>query len=144
MKKFLSITLAALMLASILCLPVFAADASADVYVTIADKDGNLVSGARVKANYIGFTDCLSASNVGGSGPLSCKYGCLGFGTCVKACKYDAIKIEKNLAVIDYSLCTSCGLCAAVCPKKLIASPVDTPEEVLQIVKEHMKNAKAK
>jgi hypothetical protein len=42
MKKFLSITLAALMLASILCLPVFAADASADVYVTIADKDGKL------------------------------------------------------------------------------------------------------
>jgi len=31
-----------------------------------------------------------------------------------------------------------------VCPKKLIASPVDTPEEVLKIVKEHMKNAKAK
>lgn len=42
MKKFLSITLAALMLASILCLSVFAADASADVYVTIADKDGKL------------------------------------------------------------------------------------------------------
>jgi hypothetical protein len=30
-------------------------------------------------------------------------------------------------------------LCAAVCPKKLIASPVDTPAEVLAIVKEHMK-----
>jgi len=47
--------------------------------------------------------------------------------------------VAKNLAVIDYSKCTSCGLCAAVCPKKLIASPVDTPEEVLQIVKASMK-----
>ena len=45
------------------------------------DKDGNLVSGARVKANYEGFKDCLSASKVGGSGPLSCKFGCLGFGS---------------------------------------------------------------
>ena len=52
---------------------------------------------------------------------------------------HDAIKIENNLAVIDYSICTSCGLCAAVCPKKLIASPIDTPEEVLAIVKAHMK-----
>ena len=58
---------------------------------------------------------------------------------CLKICPHDAIRIEKNLAVIDYSLCTSCGLCAAVCPKKLIASPIDTPEEVLAIVKASMK-----
>ena len=25
-----------------------------------------------------------------------------------------------NLAVIDYSKCVDCGLCATVCPKKLI------------------------
>ncbi len=171
------------------------------------------VSGAKLKAEYEGFHDCLAASKVGGSGPLSCKFGCLGYGSCTKVCKYDAIhvvdgvakvdkekctgclacaaacpkqlitavdydkhtviacnshakgavtvrgctqgcigcgiclkicphdaiKIEKNLAVIDYSLCTSCGLCAAVCPKKLIASPIDTPEEVLAIVRASMK-----
>ena len=73
-----------------------------------------------------------------------CSQGCIGCGMCVKICPHDAISVENNLATIDYSICTSCGLCAAVCPKKLIASPVDTPEEVLQIVKEHMKNAKAK
>ena len=28
--------------------------------------------------------------------------------------------MEKNLAVIDYSKCDNCGLCATVCPKKLI------------------------
>ena len=54
------------------------------------------------------------------------------------------MKVENNLAAIDYSICTSCGLCAAVCPKKLISSPVDTPEEILKIVREHMKTTKAK
>ena len=45
------------------------------------DKDGNLVKGAKIKGEYEGFRDCLSASKVGGNGPLACKYGCLGFGT---------------------------------------------------------------
>ena len=52
------------------------------------DAEGNLVSGAKIKANYEGFHDCLAASKVGGSGPLSCKFGCLGYGSCTKACKY--------------------------------------------------------
>ena len=42
------------------------------------DKDGNLVTGARIKAEYEGIRDCLAASKVGGNGPLSCKFGCLG------------------------------------------------------------------
>ena len=181
------------------------------------DAEGNVL-GAKMKAVYEGFRDCVAASKVGGNGPLACKFGCLGFGNCVKACKYDAIKVvdgvakvdpekctgcmacskqcpreliipvdydkhvviacashakgavtvrgcsqgcigcglcvkicphdaikvENNLATIDYSICTSCGLCAAVCPKKLISSPTDTPEEILKIVKEHMKSAKSK
>ena len=28
--------------------------------------------------------------------------------------------MEHNLAVIDYEKCDNCGLCATVCPKKLI------------------------
>ena len=65
------------------------------------DKSGNLVAGARVKAEYEGFQDCLSASRIGGNGPLSCKFGCLGFGTCVSACKYDAIHIVDGVAKVD-------------------------------------------
>ena len=35
--------------------------------------------------------------------------------------------MERNLAVIDYSKCDNCGLCATVCPKHLIKdSKVET------------------
>ena len=94
------------------------------------DKDGNLTTGARVKAKYEGFKDCLSASKVGGSGPLSCKFGCLGFGTCVKACKYDAIKIVNGVAKVNEDRCVGCMSCAAVCPRKLIV-PVEPKRNVV-------------
>ena len=86
------------------------------------DKDGNLVSGARMKANYEGFHDCLAASKVGGRGPLACKYGCLGFGNCVKACKYGAIKIVNGVARVNEQRCVGCMSCAAACPRDLIVA----------------------
>ena len=84
------------------------------------DKDGNLVSGAKVKANYEGFKDCLAASKVGGNGPLSCKYGCLGFGSCTKVCKYDAIHVVDGVAKVDVEKCVGCGMCMIKCPRKVI------------------------
>ena len=86
------------------------------------DQSGNLVSGARMKANYEGYRDCLAASKVGGRGPLACKYGCLGFGNCVKACKYDAIKIVGGVARVNEQRCVGCMSCAAVCPRDLIVA----------------------
>ena len=56
----------------------------------IYDADGNLTKGAKIKGNYEGLKDCLAASKIGGNGPVSCKFGCLGYGSCVKACKYGA------------------------------------------------------
>lgn len=94
------------------------------------DKDGNLTTGARLKAKYEGFKDCLSASKVGGSGPLSCKFGCLGFGTCVKACKYDAIKIIDGVAKVNEDRCVGCMSCAAACPRNLIV-PVEPKRNVV-------------
>ena len=95
-----------------------------------SDKDGNLVSGARIKANYEGFRDCIAASKVGGSGPLSCKYGCLGFGNCVKACKYDAIRIVNGVARVNEDRCVGCMSCAAACPRNLII-PVEPDRNVV-------------
>ena len=86
------------------------------------DKEGNQVAGAKVKGNYEGFKDCLAASKVGGHGPLSCKYGCLGYGSCTKACKYGAIKVVKGVAHVDEDLCVGCMACAAACPRGLIVA----------------------
>ena len=88
------------------------------------DKDGNLVTGAKLKGNYEGFKDCLAASKVGGHGPLACKYGCLGYGSCTKACKYGAIKVVNGVAHVDEDLCVGCMACAAACPRNLIV-PVE-------------------
>ena len=94
------------------------------------DKDGNLVSGAKIKAHYEGFKDCLAASKVGGNGPLSCKFGCLGYGSCTKACKYGAIKVVNGVAHVDEDLCVGCMACAAACPRGLII-PVEPNRNVV-------------
>ena len=94
------------------------------------DKAGNQVSGAKIKANYEGFKDCMAASKVGGNGPLSCKYGCLGYGSCVKACKYCAIKVFKGVARVDEDLCVGCMACAGACPRNLIV-PVEPGRNVV-------------
>lgn len=86
------------------------------------DAEGNLTKGAKMKAHYEGFHDCLAASRVGGSGPLSCKFGCLGYGSCTKVCKYGAISVKNGVAVVDEDLCVGCMACAQVCPRKIITA----------------------
>lgn len=49
-----------------------------------------------------------------------CQVSCIGCMKCEKTCRYDAIHVINNLAVIDYTKCTSCGECVSVCPKKCI------------------------
>ena len=56
---------------------------------------------AKNKYEYTGARDCSYAVFVPGGGPKSCGNGCLGFGNCVKACKFDAIHIENGIAVVD-------------------------------------------
>ena len=78
------------------------------------------------KFEYQGIHDCLSATKVGGGSPNKCAYGCLGLGTCVKACKFDALKIVDGLPVADERFCTGCGACLKACPKGIMELvPVD-------------------
>ncbi|HOH28493.1 MAG TPA: RnfABCDGE type electron transport complex subunit B [Candidatus Hydrogenedentes bacterium] len=74
---------------------------------------------ARRFAHYEGRQSCRAAALVAGGGK-SCTYGCLGYGDCARACKFDAIHLNKNnLPVVDEEKCTACGACVAECPKHL-------------------------
>lgn len=83
------------------------------------------------KYRYEGAQDCIAAERMGG-GDKVCANGCIGLGTCVAACKYDAIRVVDGLAVVDTAKCIGCGACANLCPKHLIAMiPAKSKYDVL-------------
>ena len=68
---------------------------------------------------YNGLEDC-TAANLVMAGQKQCVWGCLGFGTCVKACPFNAIVMtDKGLPAVLEDRCRSCGKCVEACPKKL-------------------------
>ncbi len=75
---------------------------------------------AKKKFAYAGIQDCVAAVRIGG-GVLECQYGCLGLGTCVTVCPFDAISVVDGVALIDHERCTGCLKCTKICPKKIIA-----------------------
>lgn len=75
---------------------------------------------AKQDYEYHGINDCIMVNMMQNGGPKSCNYGCLGEGTCVKACPFDAIHIVDGVAVVDKEECKACGKCIAACPKHLI------------------------
>lgn len=66
-----------------------------------------------------GVETCLDAKIAGGG--KKCRYGCLGYGSCVKACQFGALSMnEKGLPEVNREKCTACGRCVAVCPNQII------------------------
>lgn len=54
-------------------------------------------------------------------GVLLCRWGCIGLGSCVEACRLDAIHIGPlGSAQTDWEKCMGCGLCVKACPQGLI------------------------
>ena len=70
--------------------------------------------------DYTGIQDCTMASMMQNGGAKGCNSGCLGFGSCVAACPFDAIHVVDGIAVVDKEACKACGKCIAACPKHLI------------------------
>lgn len=86
---------------------------------------------AKKDYDYYGEEDCSMLSFVPNGGPKSCNFGCLGFGSCVKACPFDAIHIVDGIALVDEEACKACGKCVAACPKHLIELvPYDSKHRV--------------
>ena len=57
----------------------------------------------------------------------ACSYGCLGLGSCVKACEFDAIHVVNGKAIVDGRKCKACGKCVYSMSKNLISiMPADT------------------
>lgn len=76
---------------------------------------------AESRFEYEGIRDC-SAAQLVASGSKSCVYGCLGLGSCVDACPYDALAMSDNgLPVVFEDKCTGCGICVGTCPRGILA-----------------------
>ena len=79
---------------------------------------GSLQNAAR-RFEYNGIAECAAAAAVAG-GDKACAYGCLGYGSCARACPIHAISIVDGLAKVDRERCYSCAKCAVACPRKII------------------------
>jgi electron transport complex protein RnfB len=75
---------------------------------------------AALKYRYLGLSDCNAAQKIA-DGPKTCPAGCVGLGSCVRACPFDAIEITaEGLAVISRDKCTGCQKCVSRCPRAVI------------------------
>ncbi len=70
--------------------------------------------------DYTGVQDCSVVKLMPGGGPKACNYGCMGFGTCVSVCEFDAIHIVNGVAVVDKEKCVACEKCIKACPQNII------------------------
>lgn len=95
------------------------------------------------KYEYLGDMTCAEAVLVA-EGPNPCRYGCLGMGTCVDSCPFDAMHMRDGLpSEVDPEKCVACGNCVSACPKNLIELvPSDRKTIVLCCSHDRGKSAK--
>ncbi|MBO7268480.1 MAG: 4Fe-4S binding protein, partial [Bacteroidales bacterium] len=73
------------------------------------------------------FVSCVSQDK-GAVARKACKAACIGCGKCAKVCPFEAIKVENNVAYIDFNLCKLCTKCVSECPTGAIHK-VNFPEK---------------
>jgi electron transport complex protein RnfB len=78
------------------------------------------VNEAMERCIYEGIADCHAAI-VAGNGSKVCTDGCIGLGSCVRACPFQALSVTANrVAVVDPKKCNGCGKCVNACPRGII------------------------
>ncbi|MEG2020733.1 MAG: RnfABCDGE type electron transport complex subunit B [Oscillospiraceae bacterium] len=82
------------------------------------------------KYRYEGVDTCAACSALY-AGSSTCSFGCLGYGDCAAACKFDAINVQNGLARVNPELCTGCGACEQACPKKIIIVRTESEKPVV-------------
>jgi len=95
-------------------------------------------------AKYDGIPACTAAN----AQPLvqACGFGCLGYGDCTRACKFDALHIVEGLSTVDYEKCTGCAACSKACPRNLITMVPFVQDPMVTVAcssKESGKNTRA-
>jgi len=90
---------------------------------------------------YEGIQTCTSANAL--ANVQACKFGCVGFGDCVGACKFDALSIVDGLATVDYDKCTGCGACSKACPRNLISMVPFSQENMMVVACNSKESGKA-
>lgn len=66
---------------------------------------------------YRGPASCAVAHAAGGT--LDCRFGCVGFGDCVKVCPVGALTLVDAHVAVDNTKCIDCGKCVRTCPRSL-------------------------
>ncbi len=69
---------------------------------------------------YDGALDCQAVADLY-DGDSNCTLGCLGYGSCVEACAFDAIRMgDDGRPHFNADACRGCGACVRVCPHGVI------------------------
>lgn len=75
---------------------------------------------AKMVSEYIGIRSCSAAHSLY-TGDKLCPYSCIGYGDCLKACMFGAIKTANGIVEFDHEKCTGCGVCIKTCPRRVIS-----------------------
>ncbi len=82
--------------------------------------------------HYEGAGDCRAQALLHG-GQKTCPEGCLGLGTCVAVCPFDAIHMgPEGLPIVDPLACRACRKCVEACPRDVL-SIVSMSEKLLHM-----------
>lgn len=117
------------------------AEASEPVMAVVHCKGGK--KEAKERSRYQGIADCHAAV-LTGNGSKVCTDGCLGLGSCVRVCPFDAIHVNENgVAFVDQDKCTGCGKCIKACPRNII-SLIPRVHKIFLACSNHERGAKVK